>query len=245
MIVAFTVSCLRERNLRQSLDSWARVRGVQDVGFVFCLEPPRGFPVEAFRSWAGGVFRQPVVWVNPRRLGCLANTRQAMDMAMALSKDGFGVVAEEDLEVSDDIVEYLNWARQEYQPADQVTAVCAHARASTVADDAAVTRASWFNPLVWGTWKDRWQQVIKPGWGPCEGNTQGWDRNLQLQVETSGRQCVFPVRSRVIHRGETSTITPLPLGEYFYRQSVSECFASHYSEQDYHEVPYPAGVLTV
>jgi hypothetical protein len=207
---------------------------------LFALEPPGAFPVEAFtgfvqRSFPGGAG----VHVATRRLQCLRNTHRAMQLALA--QEEFAVLAEEDLEVADDVLEYLSWAAETYREDKDVVAVCAHARASRVKDSAAVARASWFNPLVWGTWRDRWEKVISPNWKSGHpSNTQSWDLNMQLLVSEHRYFSVFPVQSRVIHRGQVSTQTNWPLSEYFYGQFKSDCYSPHYEPQQYREVPFPS-----
>lgn len=240
---------MRQKYLRESIDSWTRARGADQARFVFCLEPPHlYFPVEEFAAFAERAFPgRSMVRVSPEPLGCLRNTRQAIEMALTLSEEGFGVVAEEDLEVSDDIFEYLIWARDAYRDDPDVLTVCAHARGSSLSDQDAVTRAPWFCPLVWGTWSGKWDGYLKPAWGPATGtnNSESWDVNLQQFMQREQRHTVFPVRSRTVHRGAASTLLGSVLGEALYAGSVSNCYQPHYAEQQFHEIPYPAGKLAV
>lgn len=247
--VAFTVSCMRQKYLRAAIDSWASARGSEHARFVFCLEPtPTSFSLAEFTQYVEHRFPgRALVYRNTRKLGCPANTRQAIGVATALSEEGFGAVAEEDLEVADDTLEYLAWARDCYREDPQVVVVCAHARSSRVADPAAVVRASWFNPLVWATWKPEWDGFLSREWGTLPGNDLAWDANMQQRVRDAGKLAVFPARSRVVHRGETSTLTPLPLSEYYFRHFMSDCYAPHYPPQRYHEIAFPdaPGALVV
>jgi hypothetical protein len=247
VIVAFTVSCLRQQYLRAALESWAKVRGVREATMLFALEPPaNNFPAAEFAAFAARSFPGSSVHVADERLGCLRNTRRAAELA--LEREDFAVVAEEDLEVADDTLEYLAWARDAYAQDKDVAAVCAHTRASRLKDPAVVARAPWFSPLVWGTWRDRWENVIAPHWGPGDhGNPESWDLNLMLQVKNSGLASVFPARSRVMHCGLASTQTSWPLSEYFYAQHRSGCYTSRYGPQDYREIVFPCepGVLVV
>lgn len=244
--VAFTVSGQREKYLRQALDSWAGVRGVRDAVMVFCVEPHRAFPLEEFSRWAGQVFPQAMVCPNPAVLGCHANTWRAFQWAFDAGAR-LGVMAEEDLVVSAGVLEYLAWAMEEYEDDEQVTAVCAHARDSAGDGyDDAVVRASWFSPLVCGTWKDRWEGFISPRWryrrpgDPVDLSDAGqaWDTNLRSEIVRAGRQCVFPVRSRVQHIGEFSTwMTPV-VAEFTYPDSRSGCFAPDHQVGRFREVPF-------
>ena len=146
-VVAFTVSGLREKYLRESLDSWAEVRGRDTWTFLFCLEPcDLVFPVEAFWGWARDVFPGCHLLKNGRRLGCMRNTRRAMDFAFGDLGAGFAVLAEEDVRVSPDVLEYFTWASAAYQGDGNLAAVCAHAKTSENTDLSAATRVPWFSP---------------------------------------------------------------------------------------------------
>jgi hypothetical protein len=244
--VAFTVSCARQKYLRASVDSWARVRGADQAQFVFCLEPSGSFPAGEFTEYVQRLFPRPsraVVLQSAAPFGCLKNTRRAMELA--LLGDGFGVVAEEDVEVSDDILEYFTWARDAYRDDPKTVAVCAHTRSSKVENRGAVVRASWFAPLVWGAWRDRWDSVLAPAWGPQEGsnNPESWDNKLKQVIVSGGYQAVFPARSRSLHIGELSTLMGTLLGEYVYKASVSDCYSPTYPPGRFFEVPYPDGGL--
>jgi hypothetical protein len=248
MIVAFTVSCHRQKYLHDALVSWAKVRGAAECKMLFALEPPHGlFPVEAFTATVRQAFPAGAeVHIAAERLRCLRNTHRAMELAFQCGED-FAVLAEEDIEVADDVLEYFAWARDAYAGDSQVLAVCAHARSSKVSDPAAVTRAPWFNPLVWGTWRDRWEKVISPNWKPGEdcNNEQSWDLNLMLFTRDGGYASIFPLRSRSVHRGESSTHLAWPLSEHMFRESVTDCYAPRYEPQAYREVEFPDGVLVV
>lgn len=241
VVVAFTVSGLREKYLRRALDSWAAVRGIREAQLVFCVEPAPSFHFGEFTNWAMSTFREPLVYQNADQLGCLRNTRQAFGSAFAIGAR-LAVMAEEDLVVSADVLEYLTWAMETYEQDQEIAAVCAHARESKSRDEEAVTRVPWFNPLVCGTWKDRWENLIEPSWGAWEEGVDGnqaWDNNLRIVLRQAGRSCVFPAVSRVLHVGETSTIYgSVVVGDYMYAQSVSTCFKPDHHPSAFREVPF-------
>src|SRR5216683_913455 len=115
LTIAFTISCLREKYLRQTLDSWSKVRGIQDAHLLFCLEPltfrAHPFPVAEFGEFVRRSFASSRVVSNEVRKGCFINTRDTMDHAFAGGAD-FAVLAEEDLVVSADVLEYFIWAQK-------------------------------------------------------------------------------------------------------------------------------------
>lgn len=235
LTVAFTVSGQRQQYLRQALGSWERVRGVQDARLLFCIEPDPAFPVPEFGAWAGGAFRQAASVVNAARLGCVANTRMAMSRAFG-GGAGFAVLAEEDVEVSSDVLEYFAWAAGEYAADPGIAAVCAHTRASWSAGDNVAVRLPWFSPLIWGTWKSRWEDFIGPGWGITEGNPHGWDARLRIELGEAGLLCLFPARSRSLHIGETSTLFTSALSAHMYPGTRSTCYEPERPPQRWREV---------
>jgi hypothetical protein len=243
LVIAFTVSGQREKYLRQSLDSWAKVRGVQDAHLLFCIEPGN-FPVKEFDGWAHRVFNNVGIVVNSSVLNTVANTRNGIDLAFEYGAR-FAVIAEEDIEVATDTLEYFSWAAGTYVGSPEVIAVSAHCKASSSADTSAVVRASWFSPLISGTWKDRWEGYIRPefkGWADPQwgdpSRSQAWDTNLRAQVQRDGRFCLFPTWSRANHIGEYSTWLLPVLAEKLFRDSQSDCFSASYPPMSYHEVPF-------
>jgi len=237
--IAFTVSCQREHYLRRALNSWGRVRGIQDAHLLFCLEPTRTvhspFPMAEFRNFLFRNFRSFDIRMNEQVLGPTGNTKNAMVTAFTVNPDDFVILAEEDLLVATDILEWFTWA-QRYREDAQVVTVSAHAHRSTGQPDQAV-RVPWFSPLVWGTWKDRWQDFIAPGWGGLPDNPGAWDANLRSRIAGAGLCTLFPARSRAQHIGQVSTLTPGLLAEYFYGASTSTCFSPDYPPQAFTEVP--------
>ena len=237
-VIAFTVSGQRERYLRESLGSWGKARGLRDWHLLFSLEPCRKtFPVGDFTQWAHRVFGSAEVVVSDTPLGCLRNTRRAMELAFGRGAE-FAILAEEDVLVSDDVLEYMTWARDSYAADGEIVTVCGHAKSAARGGDHEVVRTGWFNPVIWGTWKDRWESFIKPGWGGFEGNDQAWDHNLRMQIHDAGRCSLYPVRSRSFHIGQISTNHSGQLAEFFYPASVSETFGAHREPQDYAEIPF-------
>lgn len=238
--VAFTVSGQREEYLKRALDSWARVRGVGQAGLVFCVEPVSTFPVRPFTEWTSRTFPGSQVLVNPEVYGCLKNTKQAFDAAFHMGAR-LAVMAEEDLVVAADILEYLSWATAAYESDPEVAAVCCHVKESKGTDPGQVVKVPWFNPLVCGTWKDRWQQYLRPAWKPWEGGLNGnqaWDNNLRIVLGQQQKKSVFPALSRVIHVGEISTIYAPSIAEFMYSASISSCFAPDRAPVQFREVPF-------
>ncbi len=240
MIIAFTVSGQRQEYLRRSLESWSRARGIEKARLLFLVEPDRSFPVPDFKRWVS-TFPCPVeVIVHPERLGILENTRQAFTRSFAAGAE-FAVLAEEDIVVATDVVEYLTWASQHGD--DDTVMACAHSK-DAVGEEWQVTRASWFSPLVCGTWPGQWESFIRPSWGGLPPNDRGigapdaWDSNLRLHINSVGKHCLFPVLSRANHIGEYSTWLRPGTSSYLYPGSTSQSFRPEYAPQEYREVRF-------
>lgn len=143
---------------------------------------------------------------------------KAMHAAIADAADrvfgthDFAVFGEEDVLVSRDVLEYMAVCRDTFASNESVLAVCAHSKGGQgwddhapaqdgEADQWAVSLRGYFNAWVWGTWKDRWNDIMRPSWdrhcnkgGPA---TSGWDWNIQLRmVESGGYLCAVPDASR-------------------------------------------------
>lgn len=235
--VAFTVSCQRPDYLRKTLASWRAVRGNGEARFIFCLEPGTGFPVGDFSRWAAGEFPGCTVEVNETRKGCMGNTRHALERAFAAGAE-FAVVAEEDVQVSSDILEYFSWAQGQYLDDEDTVAVCAHAKSATAAEPSSVVRAHWFSPLVWGTWPEKWQGFIAPRWTAWAEYSQAWDGHLKQAIAESGKYSIHPVGSRSRHFGKTSTLVPWVFQDSFYERALSTCFSRDYPPQEYRETSF-------
>lgn len=244
LAIAFTVSGQREKCLRQSLGTWGKARGVQDVHLIFCVEPAGHIPVKDFEAWAHRVFASCEVVVNATVLNTLKNTRKAFDLGFKAGAR-FVILAEEDIEVATDVLEYLQWASEKYEGDPDIITISAHSKDSSLADAGAVTRARWFSPMVCGTWRDRWESYIRPefkGYAATKWDnpdtSQAWDTNLRAQIQRDGKASIFPVCSRATHIGEFSTWMCSAVAEHIYPLSQSGSYYPHYSPQEYHEIPF-------
>lgn len=127
----------------------------------------------------------------------------------------FVVFGEEDIVVSSDVLQYMAFCRRLFADESRVLAACAHnvggqgwdepiPASEALADQHKVRLIPYFNPWVWGTWRDRWE-LLESTWdydvtsgGPT---TSGYDWNIQLRV-MPGRVCVVPDASRSQNTGQ-------------------------------------------
>jgi hypothetical protein len=234
LAVAFTVSGQREEYLLKTLTSWSLVRGIENVRVMLFCEPERAFPAGEVRAWCARTFASSEVIVNERQLGCSGNTAHAMQAAF-MAGVKFAVLAEEDIVVSRDVLEYFGWA-QRFQLDPKVAAVCAHTYRSQRETPANIgVRIAWFSPLVWGTWSYQWAHFLLPGWRGSAINPEGWDQHLRDRIVAEEKECIFPGQSRSRHIGQSSTLTKWPLSEHFYGATLSDCFSKEYPVQQWAE----------
>ena len=169
----------RPHYLRKTLGSWQAARGIEEVhSFTLALghDPgqflPQLYAFDAFRK-ATGLGKRGRVKVDS------AAARTSRGMGRAIGEAGnhvfadpaveFVVFGEEDVAVSSDVLEYMAWARREFAEDERVLCACAHSVGGqgwdepgiglrgADADQEAVRLLPYFNPWVWGTWRDRWE----------------------------------------------------------------------------------------
>lgn len=193
------------------MQTWAGVRDFTAWQPTVHLEP--GADQDTMRAIAEAA--GAVVHLNTHRRGVLTNPWHAVDTAFTAGAT-FVVLAEDDVLVSDDVLEYFTWAAATL--ADQhVLAVRACSMKPTCHpdEDHVVDIGPTFNPLVWGTWADRWTTVLRDTWdhdyssGTAEHPQSGWDWNIVLRVKADW-QFAGPRASRSTHIGKYGGAHMLP-----------------------------------
>ena len=208
--------------LRETLASWQATRGIQDAhSFTLALgyDENQFMPVlsayDRFRQSAGLGKRARVKMDS-------AAARASRGMHRAIAEAGnhvfadpaveFAIFGEEDVIVSTDVLEYFAWAREKFAGDEQVLCVLAHSVGGSGwdvhepaqdadADQEAVRLLPYMNAWGWGTWRDRWANILVRSWdwncdsgGPLDS---GWDWNLAVRViPQGGFASVVPDASR-------------------------------------------------
>lgn len=200
-----TVSADRPEYLSQTLQSWRKVRGREDAFFLFCTEPGKEFSVvhkmlTDFLSEHSGA-----VLVNDKRLGVLRNPHHALCTGFGF--DDFVILGEEDVEVSNDILEFFAFMREELRDNSRVLSVCAEQWCAPGNAHDAWFLDPRFCPLVWGTWRDRWENVLRDTWdldystGNPDGSHAGWDWNIARLIKKHDFLIAGPGVARSMHIG--------------------------------------------
>lgn len=205
--VVMTVSG-RCEYLQPTLQSWCQVEGIRDWNWIFGVEPNcdvsqvEGIILEFARD---RVFTYQIQ-VHDEQKGVLENPFWCLDKGFSLSD--YVVLAEEDLVVASDILVYHDWACEKFRYTPEILTVNSY----TYDDgpDNEVELVCGFSPWIWGTWKDRWESVLRLTWDhnystytDVPNNESGWDWNINKRIMPSnGFLAAFPRASRVQNIGK-------------------------------------------
>lgn len=216
------------------LTQWKTVRGFHDWTPTVFLEPSPSREAMIRISHEAGVY----VHANPRRNGVLHNPWVALNTAFEhWTRPEFVVLAEEDILPSDDILEYFTWAADEYRN-DSILAICAASFHETVApeNEYRVQQHKQFCPLIWGTWRDRWEYVLRDTWdhdyssGTPDAPQSGWDWNINLRI-MQGWDIISPWASRSTHIGEHLGVHTT---QFSFPGSVAKTYQPHREPSPYY-----------
>ena len=244
MIVAFTVNN-RPDYLRQTLESWGRVRGIGEALLLFRCEPGCPEAVQVCTDFLVSSGIGGVVTVNEARFGVLGNPWVALESAFGepLGED-FVILAEEDMVVSPVVSEYFAWC-QRYRDDPTVLGVTTYQHHEQPGGLAGAGLADWsrddqWHFWIWGTWRDRWENLLRDSWdmtyeenggGPGQ---RGWDWKLRnTLVVGKGMKMIAPslCRSQHIGRDGGTHCTPAQ-----FESLLSGCYAGDdVPPQDYRD----------
>lgn len=231
-VVAFTVNN-RTGYLAWVLESWRETRGVEEAHLIFRCEP--GCPEAVALCEAVDFAAETTVTVNPERFGVLGNPWQAL--AAGFWRSDFVILAEEDLIVSMDVLEYLTWCRDRYRDDPQVLAVTTHQHYEQPGGVAGVMPQRFDQDpdphlWVWGTWRDRWETCLRDDWD-FDYRARGWDWRIKdYWLMTKRMRLMAPCLSRSQHIGRVGGVHCTPDQ---YETMRSRCFTAVVEPQEYGE----------
>lgn len=179
----------RVRYLQQTLHTWESVRGLENWHVVFMIEPSE-ITAQVKEEFEMFVVRMQLtdyeIIVNPTQYGVLHHPYVGFQRLFEKEYE-FVVRAEDDLIVSDDILEYFQWAAHAFRGDDQIATVQAFTHEDGPLEEARLSEG--FSPWLWGTWRNRWLDLIGPTWdhdystfNGHPGNQAGWDWNLNTRI---------------------------------------------------------------
>jgi hypothetical protein len=196
--------------LRTTVSSWNATRNIRAWQTTFFVEPSE--QQDEVTNIALSMDTTVTAVMNPERLGVLVNPWTALNTAFNSGAD-FVVLAEDDVIVSQDTLEYFEWASLEYETVYDVLAVNAFSPYGGKPNF--VMRDGAFSPLIWGIWRNRWEHHICDTWdkdystGLPDGSQAGWDWNINRIMRANNFVTVKPYASRSNHIGLFGThMTP-------------------------------------
>lgn len=212
VVVAFPV-WKRADLLQRTLESWSKVRGVQDAVLEFYCEPGCDESVALCESVDFCTHR---VFVNHRRLGHAANVLEAMNNSFCATD--YTVLALDDFLVSTDVLELYSWHRDRYRDDPSVLALTAGRDVPAPSGGlAGVWRCQLIGACT-GFHRDKWQLLARR-WG--EATDAGWWPwvNREFLQGGPGLDVLFPSFSRADDIGDVHTSTcfiPDPPPQVYY-----------------------------
>jgi hypothetical protein len=219
-VAIVTTAWKRPYYLEQTLAAWERVRGIEQAGRFCIMLGKSGRFAEAhdvIEAFASRVPFDVHLHVDEGTLGPWRTNADGMNFAFSDPAVSFAVIAEEDILPADDALEFLSWGRDEFADDPAVLVVNAHSRCGQGwdgpgvkddpdADPALVRLLPYFNQWGWGTWRDRWEDVLLPDWDyDGTSGTQGFDggHDWNIAIRTMrGHVAATPDASRTQHIGD-------------------------------------------
>lgn len=215
MIAAITAYKRPEylRAVLDSLDVAAQAILPEPTFLVARVEPS---PVQNIMLDMIGSSRGTYATGNDTLLGCCWNTLAVLDDAWRVAdrfEEDFVLMLEEDYVLAPDALAMHVWMREAFrgQPSTLCTGSFCRESPTYDTDFNRIIAEPNFVPQVWGTWRDRWEE-IRPLWHdrkpedrgpvstPGKGYYLGWDVNFDTYI-MQGRTQIRPALSRVVHIG--------------------------------------------
>lgn len=213
---------------RQVTESWKKVRGFYELDARHIFLEPSAQHIE-MEALAGGLGE---VYTNPNKLGVLANPFSALTYMFGTQNCDFVILAEDDIVVSTDTIEYFKWAAEAYEPDQGIYGVCAFSRDGGSEED--VVLAKGLSSWVLGTWKSRWGRLMAPTWMSAATDTDdwsqiGWDWGQNRITKANNLSWITPKQSRSSHIGVHGTHSTAEL----HPGSVGVDYAPHREPVEY------------
>lgn len=192
--IAITVND-RPEYLEQVIESWHKVRGIEDTWVIFQCEPESR---ECQDLCLKAKFPKQVVKINQTKMSALGNPYVAIQSGFSDVGDiDFVVLGEDDSIVTADALEFFRTAARKYYRHEQCLGVCSF-QYRPAGKPYMIYPRHYFASVVWGTWRNRWD-IIRSRW--TFNYDPAWDRMLLDLVAPGDYFFAFPTISRSQHIG--------------------------------------------
>ncbi len=252
----------RPKYLDQVLRSWELARGAKDVS-TFTVALGRSDMTNGMIRLIGGSSVRARIRLDSQEAdaspGMHRAIGEAVDSVLQDPRVNFVVLGEEDVLVSDDILEYMTWARGAMDQDPQLLVACAHNRGGcgwdahmagdpprwalrdddSGADQQVVRALSYFNGWGWGITRESWFTTIRPQWDwECNsgsGSDSGYDWNMAIRIlPQGGFLALVPDAARTQNIGAYGGTYA---GPEIHPLQVSQSFREHRDPGEYKLVP--------
>jgi len=145
--------------------------------------------------------------IAKKKQGCNYTVKKALDMAWEDSPD-FVLMLEDDIIISDDALIYIEWAAQKYKddPSVRTIGLWGHDNGYELGtplserEHGKVMRQNYFTCWGWGTWRDRWEEMLATWTTGNDSHETSWD--VIASSHLGDRVEILPSISRAYNCGE-------------------------------------------
>lgn len=145
--------------------------------------------------------------ITKKKLGCNYNVKRALDIAWEDNPD-FVLLIEDDIIISDDALQYVEWAAKKYKDDLSVRTVGLwkskngwdFSKPLSKSEMFKINEQVWFTCWGWGTWGDRWKEMKDTWTTGNDSHKTSWD--VVLYNHLKERKEVVPSISRAYNCGE-------------------------------------------
>lgn len=189
---------------KRVLESIRNCYGSEKYTVIICAEP--GYPevIEVLKSVED---IHKIFIINEKKLGCDNNTYKCLELGFNFTD--FLIIFEDDIIPSRDCLQYFEWAKEEYKNDPDVLNI------GTFTDDIhgvagmknmyETKKYEKFTSQGWGTWINRWENIIKPNWEDMEKEGYPdwftWDVRMDRKIR-GNRVEVRPILGRTNNIGK-------------------------------------------
>lgn len=201
----------RPKYFRRVMHSLSKCEGIDRHAVHVFIDPSDVTPeMESIALSFASNKANRYVTVRTSRLGPHANKRLALKHAFDTHNASFAMLLEDDVILARDALLFMEYARRTYAHDDSVFTVTGYANnckkeGCTIASvfHNALGRRRHYTPWFWGTWRNRWIEIMEAGWS-------GWDVEMNFALDAKrnirnsdidrglrrDRYEIFPVLSR-------------------------------------------------
>ena len=143
--------------------------------------------------------------VAEQKRGCNYNVKRALELAWEDNPD-FVLMIEDDIIISDDALQYIEWAARKYKNDHSVNTIGLWGHDNKLSlplsskDYGKAMRKNYFSCWGWGTWKDRWEEMFATWTTGNDSHETSWD--VVLSKHLGEMDEILPAISRAYNCGE-------------------------------------------